>query len=101
MSRYQLSKLIQILATRQLCSLVPVHRTGVIINILNPGMSKTRLSRHARLAMRVQVTVANALFGRTVEMASRTILHAMIAGEDSHGCYLAACEIKECVLLRS
>jgi hypothetical protein len=36
-----------------------------------------------------------ALFGRTAEVGSRTELHAAVAGNESHGKYLAACEIRE------
>ncbi|KAE9380885.1 NAD(P)-binding protein [Stipitochalara longipes BDJ] len=53
-----------------------------------------QLSRHARFAMRAQVTIANMLFGRTIEMSSRSVLHAVVAGKESHGGYLSNCEIK-------
>jgi hypothetical protein len=43
----------------------------------------------------MQIGLAKTLLGRTVEMGSRTILHAAVAGKESHGCYLGACEIKE------
>ncbi|KAI0891180.1 putative short-chain dehydrogenase/reductase family protein [Annulohypoxylon nitens] len=93
--RYPLTKLIQHYAGRHLATLVPLSKMGVVINLVNPGLCKTRLSRNARFTMRLQITVANMLIGRTVEMGSRTLLHATTAGPDSHGCYVSACEIKE------
>jgi hypothetical protein len=65
------------------------------VNLLNPGLCKSSLSRHVRFVVRMQIGLAKALLGRTVEMGSRTILHAAVAGKDSHGCYLGACEVKE------
>ncbi len=35
--------------------------------------------------------------GRTAEAGSRTLLHGITAGTESHGCYLASCEIREYV----
>lgn len=80
---------------RELAALVPVSRSGVIINLVNPGLCKTKLGRHASLSMRVQIAIGNFLAGRSVEMGSRTLLHGVVADKDSHGCYLSACEIKE------
>ncbi|KAF7556515.1 hypothetical protein G7Z17_g1377 [Cylindrodendrum hubeiense] len=94
-SRYQLSKLVQNMALRHLATLLPVSRTGVVINAVNPGLCKTQLSRNVRLTMRIVITLANSLLGRSVEMGSRTLVHAAVAGKESHGCYLGACEIKE------
>ncbi|RSL96103.1 hypothetical protein CEP52_011673 [Fusarium oligoseptatum] len=72
--RYPLSKLLQIYATRHLASLFPLSETGVVINVLNPGLCKTELNRNAR---------------------GRTLLHAAVAGTESHGKYVSDCEIKE------
>ncbi|OTB00689.1 hypothetical protein M426DRAFT_65366 [Hypoxylon sp. CI-4A] len=93
--RYPLSKLIQLYAGRHLATLMPVSKTGVVINILNPGLCKTQLSRNADFSMRLQISMANYMIGRTAEMGSRTLLHAAVAGADSHGCYVSACEVKE------
>jgi hypothetical protein len=34
-------------------------------------------------------------FARTAEMGSRTLLHAAVAGKETHGKYLSECEIRE------
>ena len=71
----------QIYAGLYFATLVPTSRTGVVVNLLTPGLFKSSLSRHARFAMRAQVTIANLLFGRTIEMSSRSVLHAVVAGQ--------------------
>ncbi|KAF6805075.1 short-chain dehydrogenase reductase family [Colletotrichum musicola] len=93
--RYSLSKLLQIFVIRQLASLIPVSRTGVVLNLLSPGLCNTGLARHARLTFRVQNFLMNLALGRTPEMGSRTILHALAAGRESHGEFISDCEIKD------
>jgi hypothetical protein len=65
------------------------------MNLVTPGLCKTQLARNSGLAFRLQLAMANMLIGRTAEMGSRTILHAMAAGRESHGLYLGSCEIQE------
>ena len=36
-----------------------------------------------------------AMMARTAEVGSRTILHGLVAGEESHGKLLSGCKIKE------
>ncbi|KAF4637286.1 hypothetical protein G7Y89_g800 [Cudoniella acicularis] len=93
--RYQLSKLMQVFAVRQLAALAPVSRTGVVVNCVNPGLCKTKLSRHGPFHLRMLLAGANMMLRRTVEMGSRTILYAAVAEKESHGCYTSACEMKE------
>ena len=42
-----------------------------------------------------RVAIMRILFARTAEMGSRTLLHAAVAGKESHGKYLDKCEIRE------
>ncbi|KAI0850280.1 putative short-chain dehydrogenase/reductase family protein [Daldinia vernicosa] len=93
--RYALSKLLQYFAGHHLATLLPVSKTGVILNLVNPGLCRTALSRHVRFLWRLQIVTVAYLLGRTVEMGSRTLLHAVVAGEESHGCYVSACEVRE------
>ena len=91
-----MSKLLEIMALRPLASLLPVSETGVVINMLNPGLCNTGLARYyGSLYDRLVVRTANALIGRSPEMGSRTLLHAVTAGKESHGKYCSDCEIKE------
>ncbi|KAH0426630.1 hypothetical protein CcaCcLH18_10234 [Colletotrichum camelliae] len=93
--RYSVTKLVQILAIRQLATMLPASRTGVVLNLLNPGLCNTGLAKYGRITLRIQVRMFNALIGRTPEMGSRTILHSMFAGAESHGQYVSDCEIKD------
>lgn len=93
--RYSLSKLLQIFAIRELASLAPVEQTGVVINYVSPGLCKTGLVRYADFSTRIQVEILRALLGRSAEWGSRSILHSIAAGRESHGKYLAYCKITE------
>lgn len=93
--RYQMSKLLQLYAVRQLASLRPPSDTGVIINYLSPGLCTTELSRHVGLQVRMMIATMRFFFARTAEMGSRTLLHAAVAGKETHGKYLSECEIRE------
>ncbi|KAE8422759.1 NAD(P)-binding protein [Aspergillus pseudocaelatus] len=95
MGLYPLTKLMLTLAVRHLATLVPVARTGVVMNLVCPGLCKTEISRNA--PAEVQENVANfvAQCGRTAEDGSRTLLHGAVAGIDSHGCFLHSCENEE------
>jgi hypothetical protein len=66
-----------------------------VVNVVNPGMCNTSLSRNARLEFCIVLKTAYLLLARTAEMGSRTILYAIIVGEESHRCYTSACKIKE------
>jgi NAD(P)-dependent dehydrogenase (short-subunit alcohol dehydrogenase family) len=94
-SRYPLTKLMEIFAVRYLATLIPPSRTGVVVNVLSPGLCKTELSRNAPAAFRSHLADQHEKFGRTAEDGSRTLLHAAVAGKESHGAYLSSCEIAE------
>ncbi|KAJ9143866.1 putative Short-chain dehydrogenase [Pleurostoma richardsiae] len=94
--RYPLSKLMQIYAGRELASLLPLSDTGVVINLVNPGLCSTELARESGWTlMRLQIEVMRRLVGRTAEEGSRTLLHGAFAGPESHGKYLSACTTKD------
>lgn len=80
---------------REIAALAPVNRTGVVVNIVNPGLCKTNLQSNVRLPKRILAFVTKVLIGRTAEMGSRTLLYGIAAGAESHGKYLSDCEIKE------
>lgn len=93
--RYSLSKLLQILALRRFVKLVPVSQTGVIVNMVSPGLCNTGLNRYADTSTKLFVGALSAVLGRSAEWGSRTLIHGLAAGEKSHGKYLAYCEDKE------
>lgn len=94
LTRYPLTKLMDILAVRHLATLLPVSRTRVIINAISPGVCVTELSRNAPPDFRKKLAIQHEQFGRTAEDGSRTLLHGTVAGKESHGCLLGDCEIK-------
>lgn len=93
--RYPLTKLVEIFALRHLAELLPTSRTGVVMNLINPGLCKTSLSRNAPPAFQTKISSMKEQFGRTAEDGSRTLLHGAVAGKESHGTYLSSCEIAE------
>ncbi|PYI16255.1 NAD(P)-binding protein [Aspergillus violaceofuscus CBS 115571] len=92
---YHLSKLMEILALKHLAILLPVERTGVVFNLVCPGLCTTELIRNAPPGYKAQVADMHQLYGRTAEDGSRTLLHGAVAGRESHGCLLHSCEIGE------
>ncbi|KAK0631064.1 hypothetical protein B0T17DRAFT_491013 [Bombardia bombarda] len=94
-SRFALTKLVEMYAVREFASLLPADKTGVIINMVSPGLCSTGLGREARTWIRASQDTLRALMARTAEQGSRTILHGAAAGRDSHGTHLSGCEIKE------
>ncbi|KAG7130349.1 Short chain dehydrogenase atnD like protein [Verticillium longisporum] len=94
--RYAVSKLIGIILFREMAKVFPASATGTVINLISPGLCNTGLARNSHsLTWRTQVWLLNLLIGRTPEMGSRTILHAMMAEKESHGAFLSDCQIKE------
>ncbi|PYH90284.1 NAD(P)-binding protein [Aspergillus ellipticus CBS 707.79] len=93
--RYALTKLVEECAVRQLAALCPVERTGVVINMVAPGLCSTGLGHDARTFNKIMHEALRAMMARTAEEGSRTILHGLVAGEDSHGKLLSGCKIKE------
>jgi len=90
--RYNTSKLLTILITRQMAQEMGAH-SPVILNSLNPGLCRTDLFRHAPTFLSIIIRTGLLLLGRTSEMGSRTLLAAAVAGEKSHGQYMDACEL--------
>lgn len=82
-------------AVRQLATLCSVERTGVVVNTVAPGLCSTGLGRDARTFTKIMHESIRAMMARTAEEGSRTILHGLVAGEESHGKLLSGCKIKE------
>jgi hypothetical protein len=82
-------------AIHYMASLLPLSKNGVVINAVDPGICKTDLARNAPQEFRDHLAEIHAKIGRTAEDGSRTLLHGVVAGKESHGCFLASCEIAE------
>ncbi|KAH8898766.1 NAD(P)-binding protein [Thozetella sp. PMI_491] len=93
--RYALTKAVEMFAVREFAAMFPVEETGVIINMVSPGLCVTGLTRHTRTWTRAYIAVARSIMARTAEEGSRTILHCVAADESSHGKFLSGCKVKE------
>ena len=112
--RYHTTKLLVVLATRELASRLKGRDAGqegdkkerrqqqVIVNFLDTGLCRTALFREESWPMSWLVGAAMWLVGRTAEMGSRIILWAAAAGPETHGRYIEDCAISlESVFVRS
>ncbi|KAH7327782.1 putative short chain dehydrogenase/ reductase [Stachybotrys elegans] len=95
---YPITKLLETLSVRHLARLLPVSDTGVIINIVCPGICETELGRHSPPEFKDHLQHLHKTVGRTADHGSRTLLHGAVAGVDSHGRYLDTCEFGEYVI---
>ncbi|KAH8203183.1 hypothetical protein TruAng_002704 [Truncatella angustata] len=93
--RYALTKLVEECAIRQFAALCPMERTGVIVNMVAPGLCTTGLGRESKTLTKIMLATLRTMMARTAEVGSRTILHGLVAGEESHGKLLSGCKIKE------
>ena len=97
MVRYQLSKLLQLLAVREVATRMG-KKPKVVLNTINPGLAKTKLARNARGFLKWQMIIAKALLARSAEGGSRMLVHAVTdAGPESHGLYFSNCDIQRSV----
>ncbi|KAF4311833.1 short-chain dehydrogenase [Botryosphaeria dothidea] len=93
--RYAVSKLLEVYAVRELAGLLPVDKTGVVINLLCPGLCWTELTRNVPWGTWLQIAIMRIFLARSAEVGSRTILHAAVAGPESHGEVCGDCEIRD------
>ena len=87
--------MVQIFGVRELAKKYPVERTGVIINVLSPGLVSTGLTRRLGFMTRLMIGIFRFILARTAEMGSRTELNALAAGEETHGVFLDHCRNEE------
>lgn len=87
--RYQTSKLLEVLAIRQIAP--KMKDSGVILNYLNPGLCHSELGRDAGWGLWLMKQV----LARTTEVGSRTLVLAASAGEESHGKYMSDGVVKD------
>jgi len=100
--RYNVSKMLEVLACRAIAKKHPQSQLGVNMNFVNPGWCHSELIREFK-----EQRIAGAIIGfimsimaRTTEVGSRTLVHAGTkAGTESHGKYLADCKVTKCAKL--
>ena len=86
--RYYVSKLLNVLWTRELAA--KVSPTEIIVNTVNPGLVQSTLHRENKSAAEKKFI---AIFGRTTEEGGRTLVDAaVVKGAATHGGYLSECK---------
>lgn len=85
--RYPTSKLLEILALRELVA--QLRDGAVIVNMVNPGLCHSQLSRDAGMGM----AIMKFLLARSTEVGSRTLVSGLAAGPETHGEYLNNCAV--------
>ena len=90
---YAVSKLMQIFAVREIAARMTKENIKVALNVINPGLAKTELARHATGVSKIGMMVAHALLARTAEEASKTLVYAASVGMESHGLYFTNSDV--------
>ncbi|KAJ3148187.1 hypothetical protein HDU86_007535 [Geranomyces michiganensis] len=87
--RYNVSKAMEVLICRELTELMASPTSSrkpfVVLNFLNPGMCHSELAGE----FGTPVKVLKYFLARTTEVGSRTLVHAVEIGKESHGRYLS------------
>jgi len=87
--RYPTSKLLEVLIVRQIAP--ELEGSGVILNMLNPGLCHSELSRDAGSIL----AIMKFFLARTTEVGSRTLVAAAVAGPEAHGKYMNDAKIDD------
>jgi NAD(P)-dependent dehydrogenase (short-subunit alcohol dehydrogenase family) len=91
--RYPLSKLLVLYVVRELAE--RCHSSGkgpCIINTPNPSFCKSGLAHEAQGSRGFRI--AEKLLARSSEEGSRTLVHGLLAGQESDGQYLSNCHVE-------
>lgn len=84
--RYPTSKLLEVLVVREIAP--KLNGSGVVLNMLNPGLCHSSLSRNTTGMQAIIFWLMKSLIARTTEVGSRTLVAGAEAGEESHGEYM-------------
>lgn len=88
--RYPVSKLLEVLYTRELAANTEQSsQSEVIINLINPGLCHSELTRDAGWFM----YILKLILARTTECGSRTLVSGSEGGPETHGQYLSSCQV--------
>ncbi|EGC47450.1 short-chain dehydrogenase/reductase [Histoplasma capsulatum var. duboisii H88] len=96
--RYPTSKLLQLLAIRELASRTSSTSPQVVINLVSPGLNRTSLTRETTGLEAIVLAAIHYIFAWDPEVGSRILVHATMAGKKSHGVLLDRCEIENDIL---
>lgn len=93
--RYYASKLLNVIMFRQLADEIASNTPRVVVNGFTPGYCATALIRETQGFWGWQLYVMKLTIARTIEVGSRTLVHAASLGWEGHGKYLNDCKIDE------
>lgn len=93
--RYNTSKLLDVMVTRELGNLLKASKVKedheIDVNCPNPGLCHSSLSREAGFGL----YILKLLFARTTEEGARVFVWAATAKQDNPGEYISACQFAE------
>lgn len=94
--RYSLTKLLVVYAVRELVERSAVTAStkeapSIIINTPNPSFCKSDLGKE--MADSVGFKIGERLIARSTEEGSRTLVHGLLAGQETNGQYLTNCHV--------
>lgn len=96
--RYPTSKLLEVFFVRELVEKIKSGshaQESVIINLVNPGLCHSELTRNVTGIMAIMMYVMKLLLARTTEVGSRNLVAGACAGPESNGKYMLDCKIGE------
>lgn len=95
-NRYFDSKLLQVLASRELARRIKASdKPLIVLNTVDPGFCATDLLREKswELPVRMVMNLASIVLARSPDLGARTYIMAASAGPESHGLYLEDCDL--------
>ncbi|KAL1855157.1 hypothetical protein Plec18167_002144 [Paecilomyces lecythidis] len=90
--RYPTSKLLEVFFVREMAARRPRDSYPVTINMVNPGFCHSELVREGSSFL---LSTMKYVLARTTEVGSRTLVHGVSAGPETHGQYLNKCKVEE------
>ncbi|KAG0644975.1 Short chain dehydrogenase atnD [Hyphodiscus hymeniophilus] len=94
--RYAVSKLLEVFFVRELAFRIAEHDgkgPSVIVNCMTPGACHSDFMRELTGVGKWMFKLAAAIIARSTEVGSRTLLASASAGPESHGKYMADCQV--------
>ena len=88
--------MLEVLSCREITKEHPVEQLNVTLNFVNPGWCHSELMREVKNPV---VNLLKKMLCRTTEVGSRTLVHAGVAGPQTHGQYLSDCQVTPCAAL--
>jgi hypothetical protein len=96
--RYQTSKLLEVFFVRALVEKIskgPHSSERVILNLVNPGLCHSSLSRSITGIQGFFFWFLKLILARTTEVGSRTLVASAEGGPETHGKYMSECAVRE------